>query len=131
MSAPTAPTNTPSAQPPAPFVESPDAVVAACGTSPDAGLSEAEAARRLGSDGPNELPSEPPVPAWRRLLAQFQDPLVYLLIIAIVVSAIAWALEGAHGVPVDALVILAVITLNAVLGFVQESSPTPSPPCLR
>ena len=33
------------------------------GTSPDAGLSEAEAARRLGSDGPNELPSEPPVPA--------------------------------------------------------------------
>ena len=121
MSAPTAPTNTPSAQPPAPFVESPDAVVAACGTSPDAGLSEAEAARRLGSDGPNELPSEPPVPAWRRLLAQFQDPLVYLLIIAIVVSAIAWALEGAHGVPVDALVILAVITLNAVLGFVQES----------
>ena len=109
------------AQPPAPFAESPDSVVAAWGTSPDAGLSEAEAARRLGSDGPNELPSEPPVPAWRRLLAQFQDPLVYLLIIAIVVSAIAWALEGAHGVPVDALVILAVITLNAVLGFVQES----------
>ena len=75
----------------------------------------------LGSDGPNELPSEPPVPAWRRLLAQFQDPLVYLLIVAIVVSAIAWVLEGARGVPVDALVILAVITLNAVLGFVQES----------
>ena len=121
MSAPTATTNTPSAQPPAPFAESPDSVVAAWGTSPDAGLSEAEAARRLGSDGPNELPSEPPVPAWRRLLAQFQDPLVYLLIVAIVVSAIAWALEGAHGVPVDALVILAVITLNAVLGFVQES----------
>ena len=121
MSAPTATTNTPSAQPPAPFAESPDSVVVAWGTSPDAGLSEAEAARRLGSDGPNELPSEPPVPAWRRLLAQFQDPLVYLLIVAIVVSAIAWALEGAHGVPVDALVILAVITLNAVLGFVQES----------
>ena len=121
MSAPTAPTNTPSAQPPAPFAESPDAVAAACGTSPDAGLSEAEVARRLGSDSPNELPSEPPVPAWRRLLAQFQDPLVYLLIVAIVVSAIAWVLEGAHGVPVDALVILAVITLNAVLGFVQES----------
>ena len=121
MSAPTAPTNTPSAQPPAPFAESPDSVVAACGTSPDAGLSEAEAARRLSADGPNELPSEPPVPAWRRFLTQFQDPLVHLLIVAIVVSTIAWVLEGAHGVPVDALVILAVITLNAVLGFVQES----------
>ena len=121
MSAPTAPTNTPSAQPPAPFAESPDSVVAACGTSPDTGLSEAEAARRLSADGPNELPSEPPVPAWRRFLTQFQDPLVHLLIVAIVVSTIAWVLEGAHGVPVDALVILAVITLNAVLGFVQES----------
>ncbi|WP_249376274.1 cation-translocating P-type ATPase, partial [Actinomyces sp. 217892] len=73
----------------------------------------------LAADGPNELPSKPPVPAWRRLLAQFQDPLVYLLIAAILISAAAWVLEGAHGVPVDSLVILAVITLNAVLGFVQ------------
>ena len=107
--------------PPAPFAESPEAVAAAHGTDLAEGLTGAEAARRLAEDGPNELPSTPPEPAWKRLLAQFRDPLVYLLLGAIVVSAITWALEGAHGAPVDALIILLVITLNAVLGFVQES----------
>lgn len=107
--------------PPAPFAESPEAVAAAHGTDLAEGLTGAEAARRLAEDGPNDLPSTPPEPAWKRLLAQFRDPLVYLLLGAIVVSAITWALEGAHGAPVDALIILLVITLNAVLGFVQES----------
>ena len=107
--------------PPAPFAESPEAVAAAHGTDLAEGLTGAEAARRLAEDGPNELPSTPPEPAWKRLLAQFRDPLVYLLLGAIVVSAITWALEGAHGAPVDALIILLVITLNAVLGFIQES----------
>ncbi len=93
----------------------------ATGVDPSTGLSAAEAARRLAADGPNELPSTPPPPAWRRFLAQFADPLVYLLLAAIVISTAAWVLEGAHGVPVDAIVILAVVTLNAVLGFVQEN----------
>ena len=107
--------------PPAPFAESPEAVAAAHGTDLAEGLTGAEAARRLAEDGPNDLPSTPPEPAWKRLLAQFRDPLVYLLLGAIVVSAVTWALEGAHGAPVDALIILLVITLNAVLGFVQEN----------
>ena len=107
--------------PPAPFAEDPEAVAAAHGADLAEGLTGAEAARRLAADGPNELPSTPPEPAWKRLLAQFRDPLVYLLLGAIVVSAVTWALEGAHGAPVDALIILLVITLNAVLGFVQES----------
>lgn len=107
--------------PPAPFAEGPEAVAAAHGADLAEGLTGAEAARRLAADGPNELPSTPPEPAWKRLLAQFRDPLVYLLLGAIVVSAVTWALEGAHGAPVDALIILLVITLNAVLGFVQES----------
>ena len=107
--------------PPAPFAESPDAVAAAHGTDLAEGLTGAEAARRLAENGPNDLPSTPPPPAWKRFLAQFRDPLVYLLLGAIVVSAVTWALEGAHGAPVDALIILLVITLNAVLGFVQES----------
>ncbi|WP_233188051.1 cation-translocating P-type ATPase [Actinomyces qiguomingii] len=118
-----APSTTPpiTATPAAPWSLPGPEVAATLGTDTTAGLSAAEAAARLASDGPNELPSKPPVPAWRRFLAQFADPLVYLLIIAIVISAVAWVLEGAHGVPVDSLVILAVITLNAVLGFVQEN----------
>ena len=108
--------------PPAPFAEDPEAVAAAHGADLAAGLSGAEVARRLAENGPNELPSTPPPPpAWKRFLAQFRDPLVYLLLGAIVVSAITWALEGAHGAPVDALIILLVIALNAVLGFIQES----------
>jgi Ca2+-transporting ATPase len=86
------------------------------------GLSAAEAAARLARDGPNELRAKPPVPVWRRILAQFQDPLVYLLLAAIVISLVAWLAEGAHGAPVDVIVIAIIVIANAALGFVQESS---------
>lgn len=95
--------------------------VAACGVDPATGLSSAEAARRLERDGPNELESAPPAPWWRRVVSQFQDPLIYLLLAAIAISVVAWAAEGARGVPVDAVVISAVVLFNAVLGFVQEN----------
>ena len=109
------------AAPDAPWSRGGDDIAADLGTDTATGLSAQRAAERLAADGPNELPSKPPVPAWKRFLAQFNDPLVYLLLLAIVISAVAWVLEGAHGVPVDSLVILAVITLNAILGFAQES----------
>lgn len=48
---------------------------------------------RLGRYGPDELEAEKPVPAWRRLLAQFRDKLVVLLLIATVVSVGLWAYE--------------------------------------
>lgn len=85
------------------------------------GLSVNEAARRLAADGPNELRGTPPVPAWRRLLAQFQDPLIYLLLAAVAISLVAWVIEGAEGPPVDAIVIGAIIVLNAILGYTQEA----------
>lgn len=95
-------------------------VAAGLGADLHKGLTGAEAAARLGRSGPNELEQEPGVPTWRRFLAQFTDPLVLLLLGAIVVS-LAWVLEGAEGVPFEALVILAIVVLNAVLGFVQEA----------
>jgi len=85
------------------------------------GLSSAEAARRLAADGPNELRATPPVPIWRKVLAQFQDPLIYLLLVAVVISLVAWVLGGRVGWPVDAIVIAVVVILNAVLGYVQEA----------
>jgi len=91
------------------------------GTDIERGLDAAEAGRRLAADGPNALRSTPPRPAWRRLLAQFHDPLVYLLLVAIAIALVAWGLEGRDGWPVDAIVISLIVGLNAVLGLVQEA----------
>ncbi len=95
-------------------------VVGLLGGDPASGLTSAEAAERLARVGPNQLEAAAEVPAWRRFLAQFADPLVYLLLAAVVVSVVAWALEGAEGVPFDALVIAVIVVANAALGFVQE-----------
>ncbi|OKL52348.1 cation-translocating P-type ATPase [Buchananella hordeovulneris] len=89
--------------------------------NPQAGLTQAEAAARLAADGPNELRGKPPVPWWKSLAAQFKDPLVYLLFAAVLVSSVAWVLEGAHGWPIEPIVILAIVVLNALLGFAQEA----------
>ena len=96
------------------------------GTNLDRGLSKDEAAARLRTDGPNTLRVAPSSPAWRRALAQLQDPLVYLLSAAAVVALAAWWFEGrgrdgAAGWPLDAIVIACVVVLNAVLGWLQEA----------
>ena len=60
------------------------------------------------------------MPAWRRALAHFNDPLIYLLLAAITIALVAWLIEGRVGWPVDAIVIAVVVVLNAAFGFVQE-----------
>ncbi len=96
-------------------------VVDQLGTDPSAGLSGAEAAARLARVGPNRLDATAPVPAWRKLLAQFVDPLVFLLLAAVAISILTWLLEGAEGVPFEAVVIAVILVANAVLGYVQEA----------
>jgi len=96
-------------------------VARALGTDLERGLAADEAGRRLARDGPNELRAAPPVPAWRRFLAQFRDPLVYLLLAAIVIALAAWLVEGRAGWPADAIVIAFIVVANAVLGYVQEA----------
>jgi Ca2+-transporting ATPase len=95
-------------------------VVARLATDPSCGLSAAEAQARLARIGPNELPAAPPVPWWRKLLAQFQSPLVLLLIAAGGISLAVWWFEGHHGGPYEALTIFAIVLANAILGFIQE-----------
>ena len=85
------------------------------------GLSEGDVAERLRRHGKNELPRAPEAPAWRRFLAQFTDVLTLLLLGATAVSLVAWWIERETPVPYEALTILAIVTLNGVLGFVQES----------
>jgi magnesium-transporting ATPase (P-type) len=62
------------------------AVSAALNVSPERGLAEDEAVRRLAQHGPNELRAAASVPRWRRVVAQLEDPLIYLLIGAIAIS---------------------------------------------
>ena len=89
-----------------------EAVLAALDTTA-AGLTSAEAAARRARHGPNAQPEPPRRSAWARVGAQLANPLNYLLLGA---AAIAVAL-GEHS---DAIVIGAVVVLNAVIGTVQE-----------
>ncbi|HWB39636.1 MAG TPA: magnesium-translocating P-type ATPase [Gemmatimonadales bacterium] len=77
------------------------------------GLTRAEAARRLISDGPNALPAEGERPWFRILSSQIATPLVLILIVAALLARLLRE-------QVEAIVILLIVALNALLGFVQE-----------
>jgi Mg2+-importing ATPase len=81
--------------------------------SPATGLTEAEALRRLASDGPNAVPSEGDRRWPRILVSQIATPLVLVLVFAALLSVLL-------GERVDAVVILLIVGLNALLGFAQE-----------
>ncbi len=104
-----------------PSVADPQETAAACGVDPAVGLTTAEAQRRLLLGGPNEVRQAPPEPWWHAVLRQFQDPLVYLLLAAVLVALAAWLAEGRPGPPVDAVVIALIVVANAAIGYVQEA----------
>src|SRR5512139_3772851 len=79
----------------------------------DSGLSADEAATRLSRSGRNTLELQSGRPAWRIFLAQFSSIVVWLLAVAAVVSVVT---DG----PVEAAAIVAVLLLNAVIGFLIE-----------
>ncbi|MBX5459932.1 MAG: cation-translocating P-type ATPase [Steroidobacteraceae bacterium] len=104
-----------------PWRQSAADVVRALASDAERGLSSAEARKRRAQYGPNELAAERPVPGWRKFLRQFEDPLVVLLLVATLVSAILWFYERETELPYEALAILAVVLLNAVMGHVQQA----------
>jgi Ca2+-transporting ATPase len=95
------------------------------------GLSGVEARARLARLGPNELTADKPVPAWRRFLAQFRDVLVLLLLFATAISAGLWLVERDSALPYEAMAILAIVLLNAVMGYVQAARAESSVAALR
>ena len=78
------------------------------------GLTAEEAAARLAADGPNELPPPRRDPLGLRLLRQFKEPMALLLLAAAAVAGIGL------GERLDAVAILAIVVLNAVIALVQE-----------
>nr|HET7858764.1 cation-translocating P-type ATPase [Caldimonas sp.] len=97
------------------------AVAQALGSDLGTGLTAAEAARRLAVDGDNVLRAAPSPGWWQRACGQLRDPLVRLLLVAVAVSLAAWLYDDGHGWPVDAIVIAAIVVLNAALGLAQEA----------
>jgi P-type Ca2+ transporter type 2C len=95
------------------------------GVTIDRGLDAGEVTARRDRFGANELAAAARVPAWRRLLAQFTDLLILILIAAAVV---AFAVSGELKTP---LVVLVVVLFNAIIGFVQESRAEKSLDALR
>jgi len=88
-------------------------VLAALGTEPRQGLGDAEVARLRECFGFNEIAEPPAPPAWKRLAAQFNQLVVWILLAAAAIS-------GALHDWVDAAVILSIVVLNGLLGFLQE-----------
>ena len=95
-----------------PHSQTAEACLAALSAAAD-GLSATQAARRLAEHGPNRLPEARARGPVLRLLAQFNNVLIYVLLVAAVITA---GLQ--HWV--DTGVILAVVLANAVIGFIQE-----------
>ena len=85
----------------------------------EAGLDEATAAERLARDGPNRLALPPGPGRWRILLDQFSNVMLVLLLAVAAVSAGLAVLD--HAVPKDAIAILMIVGLTALLGYLQES----------
>ncbi len=89
--------------------------------SSETGLTAQEAKQRLEKDGPNKLSEGKKRTLLGIFFAQFGDLMIWVLIGAAIVSAVAPLLEGGHPEFTDAAIILVVVLLNAVLGTIQES----------
>ena len=108
------PAAAPWTSPPHPWLLDAGEVGSALGSDLTAGLAPLEAERRLAAHGPNELAEKPPKPMWLLFGEQFANTMIVVLMIAMVVTV-------AIGDIKDAIVIVAIVLANAVIGFVQEA----------
>ena len=92
----------------------PEQVVEQLGSNVDQGLTSDEAKKRLTHYGFNRLTEKPPTSFFRMVINQLNNFIIYLLIAAAVISALL-------GDEVEAIAILLIVVLNAVLGVIQES----------
>lgn len=95
-----------------PHATSAEQVLSAMG-SRRSGLDANTARKRLDQCGPNRLQARKPTPGWLRLLRQFQNLFIYVLLVSAVISYLL-------GHYVDSGVIFAVVLINALVGFIQE-----------
>jgi P-type Ca2+ transporter type 2C len=101
-----------------PHTRTSSAVLTALAASAQDGLGEAEVERRARLWGPNRLRELPPPGILSMFRRQFDDFLIWLLIVAAAISAVIGHVEGAGYA--EALAIIAIVILNAVIGVFQE-----------
>ena len=97
----------------APHAKSADDVLTLLRVDPRQGLCQAQVEELRARCGRNELTQAPRTPGWRRFARQFADLVIWILIVAALISGIV-------GEWLDAGAILAIVVLNGVLGFIQE-----------
>ncbi|MBM4374459.1 MAG: cation-translocating P-type ATPase [Deltaproteobacteria bacterium] len=100
-----------------------DALLDRLGASSAEGLTAIEARARLERQGPNALPEQPGDPAWKRLLSQFLNPIVLTLLAAAAIAVFVGAREATGSFLsrfADAIAILLIVVINALIGFYQE-----------
>ena len=102
------------------YLASAEDVLKGQSTSADAGLSTAEAQTRQAKFGPNKLKEEEKTPLWIRFFQQMADPMVIMLIVAAVISAVTGMIQG-ESEWADVVIIMAVVIINSALGVIQEA----------
>lgn len=100
------------------YLRTADEVLHESGSS-NRGLSAGEAAKRLEQNGKNKLAEGKKESLLHRFLMQLADPMIIILIVAAVISAITSVY--AHEFPSDVIIIMVVVVINAILGVYQES----------
>ena len=101
------------------YLQSQDDVISSLSASRE-GLSSEEASKRLSEYGPNKLQEKKKDSLLKKFLGELSDPMLIILMIAAVLSVITSAAAGETEWS-DAIIILIVVLINAVLGVVQES----------
>lgn len=88
-------------------------VIMELGSSLD-GLSEEEVKKRIVQFGPNKIPEEKPLRGLKLFLSQFANPLIYILLIASLISLILKEYS-------NAIIIAIIVLLNTIIGYLQEN----------
>ena len=102
------------------YLKSKEAVMSEQGVTPS-GLSSTEAAKRLETNGKNKLAEGKKDSLIKRFLSQLADPMIIILIVAAVISAVTATVGGEGEGYADVIIIMFVVIVNAVLGVYQES----------
>lgn len=96
-------------------------VAAELQVDPRQGLDAATATRRRTALGSNVIVVSSRGRRWRRWLSHLAEPMTYLLLAATALSLVVWWLDGARDVPIESIVIVSIVIINAVWGGLQQA----------